>query len=254
MRNLLWGLANFLQLVVLVVWTAGLIVVAFLIYLFTGSRRRSLAVAKRIWAPSVLGLLGARLEVQGLDRFDFSQAHLVVANHESLVDIPVLFAALPTRLRFLTKEELKKIPLLGWYATAMGMVYIDRHDAERAARSIDRVAELLDESESLVAFPEGTRSRTGEVQPFKTGAFVAAIKAGVPVIPVAISGAARVLPPDGLRFRPGEIRVSIGNPISTKSSGLEERRRLADEVRREIVELRGSRPVRDSPSVAGPVR
>ena len=238
MRDLLWRLVNYLQFVVVLVWTVCLIIVASLVYLVTGNRRRSLVVARRIWAPSVLALLGAELEVDGRDRFDFSQAHLVAANHESLIDIPTLFAALPTGLRFLAKKELKQIPFVGWYATVIGMVYIDRHDPDRAAQSIDRVAGLLDEAESLVSFPEGTRSRSGEVEPFKTGVFVAAIKAGVPVVPVAISGAAKVLPPDGFRFRPGRIRVVIGRPIPTASLSLEDRRQLADEVRERIVELR----------------
>jgi 1-acyl-sn-glycerol-3-phosphate acyltransferase len=238
MRNLLWRLVNLLQFVVLLIWTLWWIVVASLVYLVTGNRRRSLEVARRIWGPSVLGLLGAKLEVEGLDRFDFSQAHLVAANHESLIDIPTLFASLPTGLRYLAKKEVKKIPFLGWYATAMGMVYIDRHDRDRAAASIEQAAGLLDEAESLVSFPEGTRSRSGEVEPFKTGVFVAAIKAGVPVVPVAICGAAQVLPPDGLRFRPGKIRVAIGRPIPTASLGVEDRRQLADTVRERIVELR----------------
>lgn len=240
MRKLLWRVVNLLQLVVLLIWTVWWIIVASLVYLVTGNRRRSLVVARRIWAPSVLALLGGKLEVDGLDRFDFSQAHLVAANHESLIDIPSLFAALPTGLRFLAKKELKQIPFVGWYATVIGMVYIDRHDPDRAAQSIDRVAGLLDEAESLVSFPEGTRSRSGQVQPFKTGVFVAAIKAGVPVVPVAISGAAQVLPPDGLEFRPGKIRVVIGKPVPTASLDLEDRRQLADEVRERIVELRDS--------------
>jgi 1-acyl-sn-glycerol-3-phosphate acyltransferase len=218
MRDLLWRLVNYLQFVVVLVWTVCLIIVASLVYLVTGNRRRSLVVARRIWAPSVLALLGAELEVDGRDRFDFSQAHLVAANHESLIDIPTLFAALPTGLRFLAKKELKQIPFVGWYATVIGMVYIDRHDPDRV--------------------PEGTRSRSGEVEPFKTGVFVAAIKAGVPVVPVAISGAVKVLPPDGFRFRPGRIRVVIGRPIPTASLSLEDRRQLADEVRERIVELR----------------
>lgn len=238
MRKILWRLINLLQLVVLLIWTLWWIVVALLVFLVTGNRRRSLAVARRIWAPSALALLGGDLEVDGQHRFDFSQAHLVAANHESLIDIPTLFAALPTGLRFLAKQEVKKIPFFGWYATAMGMVFINRRDSSAAAASIDQVSELLNEAESLVSFPEGTRSRSGEVAPFKTGVFVAAIKAGVPVVPVAISGAAQVLPPDSLKFRPGKIRVVIGRPIPTASLSVEDRRQLADEVREKIVELR----------------
>jgi 1-acyl-sn-glycerol-3-phosphate acyltransferase len=238
MRKMLWRLVNSLQLVVLLIWTLWWIVVALLVFLVTGNRRRSLAVARRIWGPSAVALLGGSLEVDGQHRFDFSQAHLVAANHESLIDIPTLFAALPTGVRFLAKQEVKKIPFFGWYATAMGMVFIDRRDSSAAAASIDQVSELLNEAESLVSFPEGTRSRSGEVAPFKTGVFVAAIKAGVPVVLVAISGAAQVLPPDGLKFRPGKIRVAIGRPIPTASLSVEDRRQLADEVREKIVELK----------------
>ena len=119
----------------------------------------------------------------------------------------------------------------------MGMVFIDRADSEASRVSVDQMSELLEEGSCMASYPEGTRSRTGELLPFKTGSFVAAIKAGVPVVPVSISGSERVLPPDGFAPRPGLIRVAIGEPIPTVSLDLDDRRRLADEARRQIAEM-----------------
>jgi 1-acyl-sn-glycerol-3-phosphate acyltransferase len=160
-----------------------------------------------------------------------------VANHRSFYDIPALVGGVPTNLRFLAKKEVRKIPFLGLYAAAMGMVFIDRSDSEASRTSVDLMSELLEDGASMASYPEGTRSRSGELLPFKTGSFVAAIKAGVPVVPVSISGSERVLPADGFSPRPGLIRVSVGEPIATTGRDLEDRRALADEARKQVADM-----------------
>ena len=115
-------------------------------------------------------------------------------------------------LHFIVKEELRRVPFLGWYIAAMGMIFVDRVARGRAYESVRRAADLIREGRSVVSFPEGTRSRDDSVKPFKPGVFVAAIEAGVPVVPVAILGTGAVLPPGGFRGRAGSDSRDPGRP------------------------------------------
>ena len=123
--------------------------------------------------------------------------------------------ALPMPLHFVVKQELGRIPFLGWYIRAMGMVLITRSRHKEAARKLDRADQAMREGRSFVCFPEGTRSRTGSLGPFKHGAFQPAINAQVPIAPIAIKGSLQVLPSAGFRVRPGEIHVHITSPVQT---------------------------------------
>lgn len=237
MKRLAWLLLNGLQAVFLFLWTAFWVVIALGARLVTGGPKLPLTIARKLWLPVALWVVGARLDVEISPRNDFSRPSLYVANHRSFYDIPALVGAVPTNLHFLAKKEVRKIPFLGLYAAAMGMVFIDRGDSEASRTSVDHMSLLLEEGASMASYPEGTRSRSGELLPFKTGSFVAAIKAGVPVVPVSISGSERVLPADGFSPRPGLIRVSIGEPIPTADLGLEDRRQLADEARGQVADM-----------------
>jgi 1-acyl-sn-glycerol-3-phosphate acyltransferase len=121
------------------------------------------------------------------------------------------------------------------------MVFVDRGDSDAARKSIEQVAEVLRSGACLVAFPEGTRSRSGEIGAFKTGAFVAAIKAGVPVVPVKIEGSAAVLPPDGFSPRPGRVGLIVGPAINSSGLTLEDRRALADKTQIRLAALSSGR-------------
>lgn len=227
-----------LQAALMGVWTLLWILIALTFFALTRDRRLPLLLARSVWAPVILGTLGVRLEVSGIGHCELPQPCLFVANHESVVDIPVLFRALPVPLRFLAKAELRRVPLVGLFISAMGMVFIDRGDADAARESVEQVAQVLSSGACVVAFPEGTRSRRGEIRRFKTGAFVAAIKASVPVVPIKIEGTAAILPPDGFAPRTGSVRVVVGTPISSSGLGLEDRGELASRVRLELVALR----------------
>lgn len=205
-----------MQLIYTIGWTAGCITLALLVLLLTGGRRRiPLRMASRLWAPGLLIGAGAKLRIQGLRQVDFSKPHVFVANHQSMIDICALFRALPVPVRFVIKQELAKVPFIGWYARAMGMVFIERGRARDAAERLHGVVSLVRGGQSLCAFPEGTRSRDGSVRPFKGGAFQVALQAGVPVVPIAIEGSGAVLPTSGFRVRPGTITLRIGTPIPT---------------------------------------
>ena len=140
---------------------------------------------------------------------------MVVANHQSQVDIPLLFSYLPMPVRFLAKRGLFYIPVFGWAMWLAHFIPVDRGKSKKSRRSVDRAAEMIAGGPSLVVFPEGTRSPDGQVHKFKSGAFVMAIKAGVPVLPVALLGTYAILPKSRLETRPGPVEMIVGSPIST---------------------------------------
>ncbi len=237
MTRVLWALANAVQGLLMVLWSVFWISAALLALLVTRSRRPGLSMARTCWAPGVVALAGARLEVEGSEKVDPAQPTFLVANHQSMMDIPAAFAALPCDLHFVVKEELRTVPFLGWYIGAMGMVFIDRSARIGSLASLGAAADLIRSGRSVISFPEGTRSRSGEIQPFKTGAFVLAIEARVPVTPVAIHGAAGVLPADGFRLRPDTIRVLVGEPIPTADLTTRDRGQLAVEALKRVEKL-----------------
>lgn len=227
-RSVAWAVLNAVQFGFTCAWTAGGIVLALLLQAFTGNTALALRMAARCWAPGLITGAGGRLRVEGADAIDWSQPYLLVSNHQSVIDICALFAAVPKPLRFLLKQEMTGWPMVGWYAVRTGMLFIDR-DNPRAAPAMLRAATvLLADGHSLCVFPEGTRSRTGELAEFKAGPFTAAIKAEVAVLPVAVHGAGAVLPPDSLfRVRPGTIRLRFGTPIPAETVRGLDRQQLA---------------------------
>ncbi|MGH8182395.1 MAG: lysophospholipid acyltransferase family protein [Rhodanobacteraceae bacterium] len=216
-----------MQLVYTTVWTAGCISLALVVLLTGGNRRIPLRMAARLWAPGLLLGAGARLRVEGLEGVDFSRPHVFVANHQSMIDVCALFRALPVPIRFVIKQELAKVPFIGWYARAMGMLFIERGHAREASQRLHGVVAIVQAGASLCAFPEGTRSRDGTVGPFKGGAFQVALASGVPVVPIAIEGSGTVLPASGFSVRPGTIHVRIGEPIPTAGLHTGDRHALA---------------------------
>ncbi len=231
-----WVGINAIQLLYTLLWSAGCISLALLVRALSRRPAPALALARRLWAPGLLLGAGARLTVRGRERLPDGPAFFV-ANHQSMIDIPALFRALPADLHFMVKRELRHIPFLGWYIAATGMIFVDRRARGGAMAELRRAAARLGEGGSIVSFAEGTRSRDGAIGAFKSAAFLAAIEAGAPVVPVAIAGAREVLPPGGFRVRPGEIRVVVGDPLPTAGLTPEDRGRVAQEAWRRVVEL-----------------
>jgi len=226
-----------LQITAAALWTLACVLAALAVLLATRSRRVPLAMARRLWAPGLLAIGGVRLRVIGGERLDLSGPTVFASNHQSYLDVPVLFAALPVPLSFVLKKELRRMPLVGWYAAAMGMVFVDRRRRRGARDSVGHATALLRSGSSVVLFPEGTRSRDGELAAFKSGGFAAPIAAGASVVPIAIDGAGRVLPPRGFAVRPGTVRVVIGSPIPVDDLAEQDRRTLASQVRVRVGEL-----------------
>ena len=188
-----------------------------------------------------LGLLlsGIRYRVSGREHVPVRRAVVFCANHESNIDPPVLFEALDPRLHILYKAELSKLPLLGPAMRVGGFVAVDRANRDQSFASIARGAESLRAGNSFLIFPEGTRSRTGALLPFKKGGFIMAIQAQAPVVPVAVSGGRAAMRRGSPLVHPVTMRVRIGPPVDTAGLTVDDRDRLIAEVRGRIQTLLG---------------
>jgi 1-acyl-sn-glycerol-3-phosphate acyltransferase len=180
-----------------------------------------------------LGLAGIRYRVAGREHVPGS-AVVFCSNHESNVDPPVLFLGLHPQLHILYKAELHKFPIMGTVFDVGGFVAIERANRERAMASIRRGAASLRAGNSFLTFPEGTRSRTGEMLPFKKGGFIMAIEAQAPIVPVAVQGGRAAMRKGSAVVRPVRVSVRIGEPIPTRGLTLSDREALIERVRHAI--------------------
>jgi 1-acyl-sn-glycerol-3-phosphate acyltransferase len=184
-----------------------------------------------------LGLAGIRYRVRGREHIPANRAVVFCSNHESNVDPPVLFQALHKRLHVLFKAELTKIPVLGAVMLGGGFVPVERDRREASMASIDRAAASIRDGNTFLIFPEGTRSKTAELLPFKKGGFIMAIKAQAPVVPVAVSGGRSAMRKGSWLVRPVMVDVRIGEPVETTGMSLDDRDELIEVVRGRIEEL-----------------
>jgi len=176
-------------------------------------RRDYVQHAARAWSRAMLAATGARVEWVGVARTRDETPKVYIANHQSFVDVWALLRILPSRTRFVAKQELRHVPVLGWAMAAGGFIFVDRSNRSRAIHSLRAAAETIRAGRSVLMFAEGTRTRDGRLQPFKRGPFHLALEARVPVVPVAITGSWLILPPDSWRVRPGPVRVEFLEPI-----------------------------------------
>jgi 1-acyl-sn-glycerol-3-phosphate acyltransferase len=194
-------------------------------------------LGRKVWGPLGLWLAGAKLDVRRASPPP-SGPVIFASNHESVLDIWVLFVVIQRSFRFIAKQELFRLPVFGWYLRVGGHIPVDRSNHQRAVASLARAGEAVRAGTSIVVFPEGTRSRTGRIQPFKKGPFVVAKEAGVPIVPIAISGSGAVTPSKHIEVHPAPIRVAIGDPVDP--AAFADKESLLAEVRRRIVELHRS--------------
>lgn len=189
------------------------------------------------WARWILKAAGTPVILEGAERIPLGVPVVYAANHTSMFDIWALAAALPGSIRFVAKAELTKIPLLGAAMVRAGHVSIERENKTRALDAYRHAADTVRSGVSTVVFPEGTRSRSGELLPFKNAPFGLAIAAGVPVVPLYLGGTFRILPKGGFRLRPAPIRVQVGEPIATAGLTLADRQSLRERARAAIEAL-----------------
>lgn len=172
-------------------------------------------MARKIWAPGMLFFYGAKVETVGLENIDRSKPYIYIANHQSFVDIPVLFAALDVNIYFIAKEELKKMPFIGWYMTAVGMIFIDRSDRRKSLLSLKKAASIIDGGKNVIMFPEGTRTKDGKIGSFKKGTFVLASMANVDLLPIKLENTAKIWNPNNQKISAGNVKVTVGKSIDT---------------------------------------
>jgi len=187
----------------------------------------------RSWVSWMLACCGVRVEADGLE--NLSEPVVIMSNHQSVFDIAALIHTLPLEWRFVAKKELLWIPFFGWALAAADQVIVNRRDREKSVRSLRRAAERVRGGINVIIFPEGTRRQQAGLGPFKSGGFHLAIQAGVPVIPVSVSGSSRITPKHSLRIERGTIRVHFGKAIPTAGLVVEARSELKDRVREAIV-------------------
>lgn len=187
------------------------------------------------WSRKLLEQAEVRLEVRGLERIPTGETFVVMSNHRSLYDIPVLFQAFPRTLRMVTKAELFRVPVWGQAMRASGFIEVDRKNRRRAIESLRAARATLDSGVNVWIAPEGTRSRTGKLGRFKMGGFMLALDTGRRIVPVALRGTENILPADGALVRPGaHVTVDFGEPIDAAAFGAERRNELIEQVRSEM--------------------
>ncbi len=179
--------------------------------------------------------VGVRVRVQGLERIP-SGVCLFAANHTSSADAPAVVGAIPRRIAILLKESLFKWPIVGQVFSSAHFIPVNRSSRESAVSSVEQATEALRAGQSFLIYPEGTRSPDGRLQEFKKGAVVMAIKAGVPIVPMACSGAHRIMEKRSLVIHSGEILVEFLEPIDASRYSLEERDILNERVRRALAD------------------
>jgi 1-acyl-sn-glycerol-3-phosphate acyltransferase len=185
----------------------------------------------KYFSGGILWLSGIKLKITGLENFDKNKTYVFVSNHSSQYDIVVLQKIIPNRMAMIFKKELAKIPFFGWQLAMGPYVMIDRENYENALKSIGEAKEKMQKQNiSIVVFAEGTRSKTGEIQLFKRGAFRLATQVGYPIIPVTIVGSNKIMPKGTYRLRRGTIKVHFDKPIL--ANGLKTRQEEIDLMNR----------------------
>lgn len=187
----------------------------------------------RAWSWLILATTGVRVTMTGLERLSLGKTYVFASNHQSIYDIPVIFASLPFQLRIIAKASLGSFPMLGWHLRRTGHMLVDRRKPD-AQRIFSWANALTSNGLSLIIFPEGTRSRDGFVGPFKGGPFYSAVQAGLAIVPLSVVGSRHVMRKGALTTRPGDVRLIVHEPIATEASpepDMRQVRALAQRVR-----------------------
>ena len=191
----------------------------------------------RSWAKIILKTSFIKFKVIGEENIKPDKHYFFAANHESEFDIPLVFASIKLQMVAVSKIELKNIPFLGWAMRAAGHIFVDRRNHARALESMNKAKmSMARNPRSVIIFPEGTRSKNGEVLPFKKGGLVLAINLDMEVVPVGIKGT-RLLLENKFTSNDDKLILKIGRPIKTSSLNYEDRNILAENVRNQVVEL-----------------
>lgn len=228
-------LAVFIWVIPATIWFGGRMIWAVLVG--ASNTRCICRDGPRGWARQLLRISSANIAFENLEVIDSERPQILVANHTSWYDVLAL-VSIPGTSLFVAKKELARVPIFGRAIGGCGHIFIDRQDRNAAVESLAVARELLEkESPTIIMFPEGTRSKTGELQAFKKGAFVLAIQSGVDIVPAAIIGSRDVMNKGSLKISPGTITVRFGTPISVQGLGMEDRNELTSRARAAVLAL-----------------
>jgi 1-acyl-sn-glycerol-3-phosphate acyltransferase len=219
--------------VVFITLVLGILVIVLSFFVRSGNPMHNIA---RLWGRSILAASRIKVTVTGMSNIDPASPYIYMPNHQGNFDIPVLLGHLGVQFRWLAKMELFKIPIFGRAMRKAGYISIDRNNRESAFKSLAVAANQIKNGVSVLIFPEGTRSRDGKIQSFKKGGFVMAIDAGVPIVPVVITGTRAIMPKGKFRVYKGHVRMDIQKPIPTSTYTRETKAALMEGVRRVICE------------------
>ena len=212
----------------------------FIVAVFDGSGRLVHFYGAVPWAKVILWICGIKVDVGGREHMEGSVPRIYMSNHQSYFDIFVLLGHLPANFKFILKQELLKIPLLGFAMKRARYIAIDRGDPRKALKSMNEAARKIRNGASVLIFPEGTRSEDGRLQPFKRGGFHLALKSGCEIVPLGIIKSRDIVPKGSLNIKKGMIGMNIGKPIPVKDYSKRERDQLITHVREEMIRLMGS--------------
>jgi 1-acyl-sn-glycerol-3-phosphate acyltransferase len=194
--------------------------------------------AGRLFSRALLWAGGTPVRVIGREHIDRERPQVIASSHQSMYDVWALAAHMPPRYHFVAKQEIRGIPIFGRASEAAGHVFIDRDNRMAAVESLKLAGRRIsEEGSTAVTFPEGTRSLTGDLQRFKKGPFIMAIKAGVPIVPTVVDGTFHILPKRGFRLRPQPITVWFGEPVDSRLYGDENRDALITRVHAQMAEM-----------------
>ncbi len=208
---------SYIKLFFIIIYTTILSILALIAGLIDRSFNLYFILSK-VFSKGILLIGGVKLKITGFENFDKKETYVFVSNHSSQFDIPALQFGVPQKFSIVYKKELGKIPLFGWQMSVGPYIMIDRKNVESAIKSIEHAKEMMAKKNiSVLLFAEGTRSKTGEVQPFKRGAFYLASRVGFPIVPVTVSGTEKILPKGKLKIKSGTINIHFDKPVSTEN-------------------------------------
>jgi 1-acyl-sn-glycerol-3-phosphate acyltransferase len=195
-----------------------------------------------------LALVGVRVEIKGIELTDPNQTYIFTPNHQSFIEVPLLVTFLKHNFAYLAKKELFKYPIWSQGIRLIGVVPVDRTNTQAAVESARLATAKLRHGKSYVIYPEGTRSRDGHLLPFKKGAFMMAIEAGVPIVPVSISGSTKIMPKGEIKIFPSTVYITVHEPISTAGYSKENIAELMNRTRAKIVSALGKEEIGENES------
>ncbi len=210
--------------------------ISFFCSFFDATGRLQHKVAVR-WARMLLAVFQVRVEVLGAEKLEPDRQYVFCSNHFSLVDTPIMFSSMPREFRILARHGLWRIPFIGWHLNRAGHVPVNRENPRQAKKSITRAAEKIRSGYSTLLFPEGGRTRSEQMRPFKPGAAYIAIEAGVPIAPMAIVGSRNVLAPGSTHLRPGRVELRVGDPVPTEGLKNRDAKQTIARVQQEVARI-----------------